>query len=58
VPVLSVVISQANKHSHRELSLDLSGAQAPNLLAAGILWVIASAMARAAGLAREHAQFV
>jgi hypothetical protein len=58
VPVLSVVITHANAAGHRELSLDLSGAQVPNLLGAGILWVIASAMARAAGIARENAQFV
>jgi len=58
VPVLSVVITQANAYGHKELSLDLSGAQVLNLLAAGILWVIASAMARAAGIARENAQFV
>lgn len=58
VPVLSVVISQANPTGHRELTLDLSGAQMLNLLGAGILWVIASAMARASGIARENEQFV
>jgi hypothetical protein len=56
--VLSVVISQANAPGHRELSLDLSGAQFLNLLAAAIVWVIASAMARAANIARENEQFV
>ncbi|MBU1374460.1 MAG: DUF2975 domain-containing protein [Alphaproteobacteria bacterium] len=58
VPVLSVAISFANPPGHKELSLDLSGAQVLNLLAAAILWVIASAMARAASLARENEQFV
>lgn len=58
VPILSVAISFANPPGHKELSLDLSGAQVLNLLAAAILWVIASAMARAAGIARENAQFV
>jgi hypothetical protein len=58
VPVLSVIISQANGPGHRELSLDLSGAQVVNLLAGGILWVLASAMARATLIARENEQFV
>jgi hypothetical protein len=58
VPVLSVIISQANPPGHRELSLDLSGAQVLNLLGAAILWVIASAMARASSIARENEQFV
>ena len=58
VPVLSVVITLANAPGHKELSLDLSGAQILNLLGAAILWVIASAMARASSLARENEQFV
>jgi hypothetical protein len=58
VPVLSVAISWGNPPGHRELSLDLSGAQLLSLLGAGILWVIASVMARAASLARENEQFV
>jgi len=58
VPVLSVVITHANAAGHRELSIDLSGAQVLNVLGGAILWAIASAMARAAGIAREHAQFV
>lgn len=58
VPVLSVVISVANPPGHRELSLELSGAQALNLLAATILWVIASVMQRASRLARENAEFI
>lgn len=58
VPVLSIVISQTNPPGHRELSLDLSGAQVLNLLGAAILWVIASAMARASNIARENEQFV
>ena len=58
VPVLSVAVTWANPPGHKELSLDLSGAQALNLLGAGILWVIASAMARAATIARENEQFV
>lgn len=58
VPVLSVAISLANPPGHKELSLDLSGAQVLNLLGAAILWVIASAMARASSIARENEQFV
>lgn len=58
VPVLSVVITLANAPGHRELSIDLSGAQVLNLLGAAILWVIASAMARAANIARENEQFI
>jgi hypothetical protein len=58
VPVLSVVISQPNGAGHRELSLDLSGAPIVNLLGGGILWVLASAMARAAQIAHENEQFV
>jgi len=58
VPVLSVAVTWANPPGHKELSLDLSGAQVVNLLGAGILWVIASAMARAATIARENEQFV
>ncbi len=58
VPVLSVAISFANPPGHKELSLDLSGAQLLNLLGAAILWVIASAMARASNIARENEQFV
>lgn len=58
VPVLSVVVSWSNAPGHKELSLDLSGAQVLNLLGAGIAWVIASAMARAATIARENEQFV
>jgi hypothetical protein len=58
VPVLSVAITVANAPGHKELSLDFSGAQVLNLLGAGILWVIASAMARAAAIARENEQFV
>jgi len=58
VPVLSVAISFANPPGHKELSLDLSGAQVLNLLGAAILWVIASAMARASSIARENEQFV
>jgi len=58
VPVLSIVISQTNPPGHRELSLDLGGSQMLALLGAGILWVIASAMARASGIARENAEFV
>lgn len=58
VPVLSVAVTWANPPGHRELSLDLSGAQVLNLLGAGILWVIASAMARASTIARENEQFV
>ncbi|WP_421934853.1 DUF2975 domain-containing protein [Phenylobacterium sp.] len=58
VPVLSLAISFANPPGHKELSIDLSGAQVLNLLAAAILWVIASVMARAASLARENAEFV
>lgn len=58
VPVISITMSWANPPGHKELSLDLSGAQALNLLAAGILWVIAAAMARASTIARENEQFV
>ncbi|MBS0298187.1 MAG: DUF2975 domain-containing protein [Proteobacteria bacterium] len=58
VPVLSLVISQTNPPGHKELSLDLGGAQMLGVLGAGILWVIASAMARAQTLARENEQFV
>ncbi|TAJ70086.1 MAG: DUF2975 domain-containing protein [Phenylobacterium sp.] len=58
VPVLSVAISLANPPGHKELSLDLSGAQLLNLLGAAILWVIASAMARASSIALENEQFV
>jgi len=58
VPVLSVAVTWANPPGHKELSLDLSGAQVLNLLGAGILWVIASAMARASSIARENEQFV
>jgi hypothetical protein len=58
VPVLSVVITQANAAGHREFTLDLRGAQVLNLLGGAILWVIASAMARAAAIARENAEFV
>jgi hypothetical protein len=58
VPILSVVISFTNPPGHKELSLDLSGAQVLNLLGAAILWVIASAMARASSIARENEQFV
>jgi hypothetical protein len=58
VPVLSVAMTIANPPGHREFTLDLSGAQVLNLLAATILWVIASVMARAADIARENEQFV
>lgn len=58
VPVLSVAVTLANPPGHKELSADLSGAQVLNLLAAGIVWVIASAMARAAKIARENEQFI
>ena len=58
VPVLSLVITLANAPGHREFSLDLSGAQVLNLLGAAIVWVVASAMARASSLARENEQFV
>ena len=58
VPVLSLALTFARPHGHRELSLDFSGAQILNLLAAAILWVIASAMARASHIARENEQFV
>lgn len=58
VPVLSLVISQTNPPGHRELSLDLGGSQLLSLLGAGILWVVASAMARAQTIARENEQFV
>jgi hypothetical protein len=58
VPVLSVIVSQGNPPGHREFSLDLSGAQLLGLLGAGILWVIASVMARASAIARENAEFV
>lgn len=58
VPLLSVTITLDNAPGHKELSLDLSGGQVLNLLGAAILWVIASAMARAASLARENEQFV
>jgi hypothetical protein len=58
VPVLSLAVTLANPPGHKELSLDLSGAQIINLLAAAILWVIASVMSRAASLARENEQFV
>ncbi|MBW8814086.1 MAG: DUF2975 domain-containing protein [Caulobacterales bacterium] len=58
VPILSVAVTFANPPGHKELTLDLSGAQVLSLLAATIMWVIASVMARAAGLARENAQFV
>lgn len=57
-PVLSVAITLANAPGHKELSLDFSGAQVLNLLGAAIMWVIASAMARAAKIARENEQFV
>jgi hypothetical protein len=58
VPLLSVAVTSANPPGHKELSADLSGAQILNLLAAVIVWVIASAMARAAKIARENEQFV
>jgi hypothetical protein len=58
VPILSIVLTSANGLGHREFTVDLSGAQFLNLLAAAILWVIAKAMARAGELAHENAQFV
>lgn len=58
VPVLSLAVTWANPLGHKELSLDFSGAQIINLLAAAILWVIASVMSRAASVARENEQFV
>jgi len=58
VPVLSVAMTLANPPGQRELSADLSGAQLLSLLGAGIVWVIASAMARAAQIARENEEFV
>ncbi len=58
VPVLSIALTFANPAGHRELSLDLSGGQVLNLLGAAIVWLVAAAMSRAAGIQRENEQFV
>ena len=59
VPVLSATVTMANAPvHHRELSADLGGAQIMSLLGAAIVWVIASAIARAREIARENEQFV
>ena len=57
-PVLSVIVTWGNPHGHRELSLALNSGQVFGLLGAGIVWVIAAAMAQAGALAHENAQIV
>ena len=57
-PMLSVTATWGNPHGHRELTLGLNSGQVLGLLGAGIVWVIAAAMARAATIAQENAQFV
>lgn len=57
-PVESVAMTIANPPGQRLLSLGVTSGDLFGILAAGILWVIASAMAQAGAVARENAQFV
>ena len=57
-PALSLAVTIANPPGHRELNLGINSQQFIDLLTAGILWVMAAALARAATLARENEQFV
>ncbi len=58
VPLVSVAMTGANPAGTRELSLDLTGGTLLGMTSAAILWVIASVMARASVIAREHANFI
>ena len=58
VPALSLAVTIANPPGHRELSLGVNSQQFIELVTAGILWVMAAALSRAATLARENEQFV
>lgn len=57
-PAESLAITFANPPGQRLLSLGVTSGDLFGVLAAGILWVIASAIAQAGAVARENAQFV
>ena len=57
-PAESLAITIANLPGQRLLSLGVTSGDLFGVLAAGILWVIASAIAQAGAVARENAQFV
>jgi hypothetical protein len=57
-PVESVALTFANPPGQRLLSLGVSSNDLFGVISAGIVWVIASAIAQAGAVARENAQFV
>jgi hypothetical protein len=57
-PLTSLALTAANPPGGRALAISLGSDQLLGLLMAGILWTIAGAMAEAADLADENAQFV
>lgn len=57
-PLTSLALTAANPPGTRALAVSVGSDQLLGLLTAGILWTIAGAMARAADLADENAQFV
>lgn len=57
-PVGSVAITLFNAPGHRELSVGINSSDVFGLVGAGIVWVVASAMAQASAAVRENAQFV
>lgn len=57
-PAGTLAITLANAPGHRAISAGVSSMQILGILGAGVIWVIASAMARASAAARENAQFV
>lgn len=57
-PLISVLLTAGNPPGYRHLEVAIGSGQLFALLLSGLVWLIASVMARAVVLAEENAQFV
>lgn len=58
VPLLSMLVTLSAPQGHRSITLGLDSTQLLTMLFAGLVWQIATVMAKAVVLAEENSQFV